>query len=124
MIPVSLAYSNRSIRMLKKPPNFVLGSSKSSTYPRGYASGFDSPAALLDRLFEHPTTILPSILDHMLGIGDNVCIGFFYPSNLVDLCDHHIGKGSLIGDIDEENNVRPSEAGVRLFDAGKALDGL
>ena len=22
--------------------------------PRGYASGFDSPAALLDRLFEHP----------------------------------------------------------------------
>ena len=33
--------------MLKKPASFVLGSSKSSTYPRGYASGFDSPAALL-----------------------------------------------------------------------------
>jgi len=30
------------------PSSFVLGSSKSSTYPRGYASGFDSPAALLD----------------------------------------------------------------------------
>ena len=27
--------------------SIVLGSSKSSTYPRGYASGFDSPAALL-----------------------------------------------------------------------------
>jgi hypothetical protein len=40
--------------MLKKAANFVLGSSKSSTYPRGYASGFDSPAALLDGLFEHP----------------------------------------------------------------------
>ena len=39
--------------MLKKSASFVLGSSKSSTYPRGYASGFDSPAALLDGLFEH-----------------------------------------------------------------------
>jgi hypothetical protein len=41
-------------RMLKKSASSVLGSSKSSTYPRGYASGFDSPAALLDGLFEHP----------------------------------------------------------------------
>ena len=40
--------------MLKKPASFVLSSSKSSTYPRGYDSGFDSPAALLDDLFEHP----------------------------------------------------------------------
>jgi hypothetical protein len=40
--------------MLKKPASFVLGSSKSSTYPRGYASGFDSSAALLDELFEQP----------------------------------------------------------------------
>jgi len=39
--------------MLKKAASFVLGSSKSSTYLRGYASGFDSPAALLDGLFEH-----------------------------------------------------------------------
>ena len=43
------------IRMLKKSASFVLGSSKSSTYPCGYASGFDSPAALLEAvLFEHP----------------------------------------------------------------------
>src|SRR5687767_13121563 len=49
-------------------PYFILGSSKSSTYPSGeelpgssgwagencYASGFDSPAALLDERFEHP----------------------------------------------------------------------
>jgi len=40
--------------MLKMLSSFVLGLSKSSTYPRGYASGFDSPAALLDGRFEHP----------------------------------------------------------------------
>ncbi|WP_447986829.1 hypothetical protein [Nitrospira sp. Nam74] len=34
--------------------NFVLGSKKSSTYPRGYASGFVSPAAALDGHFEYP----------------------------------------------------------------------
>jgi hypothetical protein len=33
--------------MLKMAPNFVLGSRKSSTYPRGYASGFLSLAASL-----------------------------------------------------------------------------
>jgi len=44
MLSISASTSNR---LLKKAPNFVLGSSKSSTYPRGYASGFDSPAALL-----------------------------------------------------------------------------
>jgi hypothetical protein len=40
--------------MLKKTSSVVLDSSKSSTYPRGYASGFDSPAAVLNGLFEHP----------------------------------------------------------------------
>jgi hypothetical protein len=35
-------------RALKKFSNIVLGSSKSSTYLRGYASSFDSPAALLE----------------------------------------------------------------------------
>jgi len=40
--------------MLKQAASGVLDSSKSSTYPRGYASGFDSPAALLAILFEHP----------------------------------------------------------------------
>src|SRR4051812_8107712 len=44
-------------RRLKKVPSGVLGSEKSSTYPRGYASGFFSAAALLDDLFEHPRTI-------------------------------------------------------------------
>jgi len=39
--------------MLEKTPNFVLVSTKSSTYPRGYASGLGSPAAALDDLFEH-----------------------------------------------------------------------
>jgi hypothetical protein len=40
--------------LLKKASNFVLGSKQSSTYPRGYASGCFSPAALLKGLFEHP----------------------------------------------------------------------
>jgi len=44
--------------MLKKSASVVLGSSKSSTYPRGYASGFDSPAALLNGLFEHPAGVV------------------------------------------------------------------
>ena len=39
--------------MLKMSASFVLDSSKSSTYPRGYASGFDSSAALLGEHFEH-----------------------------------------------------------------------
>jgi hypothetical protein len=41
--------------MLKTASSCVLGSSKSSTYPGGYASGIDSPAALLEGRFEHPT---------------------------------------------------------------------
>ena len=40
--------------MLKMSASFVVDSSKSSTCLRGYASGFDSPAALLDEHFEHP----------------------------------------------------------------------
>jgi hypothetical protein len=49
--------------MLKKAASFVLGSSKSSTYPRGYASGFDLPAALLNGLFEHPARCYFILLD-------------------------------------------------------------
>ena len=40
--------------MLKTVPHFVLASSKSSTYPSGYASGFNSARASRDRRFEHP----------------------------------------------------------------------
>jgi hypothetical protein len=58
-----------SSKMLKKSASGVLGLSKFSTYPtrrisclgslgwvggEWYASGFDSPAALLNGLFEHP----------------------------------------------------------------------
>ena len=53
----------RRIRMLKQSASFVLGSSKFSTYPSGYASGFNSPAALLDELFEHPVCGSPVALD-------------------------------------------------------------
>ena len=41
--------------MLKMVTGFVLGSKRSSTYPRGYASGLFLPAALQDNHFEHPT---------------------------------------------------------------------
>jgi hypothetical protein len=73
--------------MLKKSASFVLGSSKSSTgtrpphhsaartsvvllirrtvRPRGYASSFDSPAALLNGLFEQPPKI-ESVLPFLL----------------------------------------------------------
>ncbi len=37
----------------EKSASFVLGS-RNPQRTRGYASGFDSPAALLDELFEHP----------------------------------------------------------------------
>ena len=43
--------------MLKKPVSFVLDSLKSSTYSQGYASGFNSSAALLNGLFEHPAEV-------------------------------------------------------------------
>ena len=65
-------------RMLKKSASFVLDSSKSSTYPRGYACGFDSSAALFGTrrvlarqgwagetsgLFEHPARGSPIAID-------------------------------------------------------------
>ena len=46
-----------SSRMLKKASSGILVAEKSSTYPRGYACGFSLPAALLARLFEHPTMV-------------------------------------------------------------------
>ena len=49
--------------MLKQAASVVLDSSKSSTYPRGYASGFDSPAALLAILFEHPVAAFNQVSD-------------------------------------------------------------
>jgi hypothetical protein len=128
--------------MLKKTASIVLASFRGSMY-RSVRLASSLAAASLDGLFEHSVGLLTRYLFPryqtsqrsisgrrsivfviLLGISDNVRIGFFYPSNLVDLCDHHIRKGSFIGDIDEENNVRPSEAGVRLFDARKPLDGL
>ena len=72
-------------RMLKKSASVVLGSQESSTgtrpphhsaaltdlvllirrtvRPRGYASGFDSPPALLNGLFEHPVWCILVIPD-------------------------------------------------------------
>jgi hypothetical protein len=72
--------------MLKKSASFVLGSSNSSTYPRGYASGFDSPAALFGTrrvlarlgwageksgLFEHPVgrSQFPQIYSYRISDG-------------------------------------------------------
>jgi len=64
------------------------------------------------------------MLGMRLGIGDNVCICFLHPFDLVNLCDHDIREGSLVRDTDEQNNIRPAETGVGLFDASKALQCL
>ena len=47
--------------MLKQAPNSVLGSKRSSTYPRGYASGLFEPAALLEDLFEHHVGVVTTL---------------------------------------------------------------
>jgi hypothetical protein len=52
--------------MLKTASSFVLSSSKSSTYPRGYASGFDSPAALLEDRFDHPAGLGPKAVQTLI----------------------------------------------------------
>jgi hypothetical protein len=44
--------------MLKRVSNFVLGSKKFSTCPRGHASGFFSPAALLGGRVEHLSSLI------------------------------------------------------------------
>jgi hypothetical protein len=62
--------------MLKTAASFVLVSSKSSTYPRGYAFGFDSPAALLDDLFEHP------VLTRMMKTPSNGVLGHTSPCDV------------------------------------------
>jgi len=62
--------------MLKTASSFVLSSSKSSTYPRGYASGFDSPAALLEDRFEHPVRLVS-------GNGPRFVLSRTYPCGLV-----------------------------------------
>ena len=59
--------SSKTNRMLKTASSFVLVSSKSSTYPRGYASGFDSPAALLESRFEHPVRLISENGPHILS---------------------------------------------------------
>jgi hypothetical protein len=46
--------ADASNRMLKKSASGVLASLRSSTYPRGYASGSSLAAALLNGPFEHP----------------------------------------------------------------------
>jgi len=55
--------------MLKSTSSVVLGSSKSSTYPRRYASGCDSPAALLEGRFEHPRLVAGKTLDVKCEMG-------------------------------------------------------
>src|SRR6185295_4313573 len=51
----SLASSNHpSSRLLKTPANIVLTSEKSSTYPRGYASGVFFGCGLVGGRFEQP----------------------------------------------------------------------
>ena len=91
-------------RILKKSASGVLGSSKFSTgtrpphhsaartdlvllirrtvRPRGYASGFDSPAALLDGLFEHPAGVC-SFCPRRAGYRSNASPRWFSLSMLI-----------------------------------------
>jgi hypothetical protein len=65
--------------MLKKSASCVLSSSKSSTYPRGYASGFESPAALLDGHFEHPASCLFGNVTRKITVGFERKLSFLQP---------------------------------------------
>src|SRR5438105_13823001 len=97
--------------MLKTSASFVLGSSKSSTYPRGYASGFDSPAALLGSgrvsarrgwagenrgRFEHPASWKASVLLLVVLLSQS-----WLP---------------LFAQTDETKKTLPSPENVRVFD--------
>ena len=64
--------------MLKKPASFVLVSSKSSTYPRGYASGFDSPAALLTAFLSILRFLIQ--LHHYLKMPTMYCVKLGFPA--------------------------------------------
>jgi hypothetical protein len=57
MVGLTCPSSNAS-RKLKKSASGVLASFRSSTYPRGYASGSSLAAALPDSLFEHPAWVV------------------------------------------------------------------
>ena len=57
--------------MLKTASSFVLSSSKSSTYLRMYASGFDSPAALLEDRFDHPAGLVPEVIRNFVLVRKN-----------------------------------------------------
>ena len=79
LVSASTVPNNRPNRMLQKSASFVLGSSKSSTYPAWeescsdssgsggwecYASGSSLDAALLNELFEHPgwpSPVVPAV---------------------------------------------------------------
>ena len=86
--------------MLKTTSSVVLGSPKSSTYPRGYASGFDSPAALLEGRFEHPArscAVLSavSLADHFFEERDPISIHTLTCAALQILHDHFDDVGQV-----------------------------
>jgi hypothetical protein len=49
--------------MLKMSASIVLSRSSPCNVPQGYASVAELPAALLDRLFEHPARDYPIVLE-------------------------------------------------------------
>ena len=56
-----------------------------------------------------------------LRFRDDVRIGFLHPFDGVNAGNHDIRQGSFIGHIDKYKNVRLTEAGVNLRDAGNAF---
>ena len=65
-----------------------------------------------------------ALLSLLLCIGDDVGICLLNSFDLMNLCDDHIREGSFVRDTDKQNNIRPPETGVGLFDACEALEGL
>ncbi len=103
--------------MLKKSASFVLGSSKSSTYPRGYASGFDSPAALLNGLFEHPEVVCSSC-PRRADYRSDAIPKWFYPSLLGLIAALGFWGVSLVWADDEGPLLGPRTIVVALDGTG------
>jgi hypothetical protein len=82
---------------VKEASIFVLDSSKSSTYPRGYVSGFDSFAASLDDLFGEP---VPALL--LRGTRLRMLHGASFPNPLL------LSKDSLVDPLLRASNEHVS----------------
>jgi hypothetical protein len=69
--------------MLKNASSFVLGIIKSSTSPRGYASGFFIPAALLETFLSILAVLSRDVFDQSTRLGRRGWVG-----EIADIFEH------------------------------------